>query len=316
MPEHTGVHFLQSPHWAKAQEALGRTVYQRSGSGWQYLAIVERGRLGSRLYCPYGPVITTSQNPEAALAMSITDLKALAKREKVDFLRIEPTGAVSAEGVIALGGKKAARDVQPATTIVNRLDLSEEELLNQVSASAKRNWRKGIKNSVSFRVSKDPGDIEIFITHINDVAKRTGMRPHSDNYFRQVASAIVPQAGGFLLAEHDGKPSGSIFYYEANGEMLHAHAASLSSARNLSPAYGLAIEALLLAQRHGNTIFDFYGAAPTGAPADHPWAGFTDFKIRFGGEFLTRIGTWEIPVNNLRYRFYCSGLKFYSKLKA
>src|SRR6187399_686427 len=77
------VPILQSPAWAAVQRALGRTVHERSGDGWQYLAIVERGRLGSRLYTPLGPAVSSVE----ALGAAVADLRALAADAGVDFLR-------------------------------------------------------------------------------------------------------------------------------------------------------------------------------------------------------------------------------------
>jgi lipid II:glycine glycyltransferase (peptidoglycan interpeptide bridge formation enzyme) len=90
---------------------------------------------------------------------------------------------------------------------------------------------------------------------------------------------------------------------------MFAHSASFTSARALNPTYTLAAEALLLAHRNGDQWFDFCGAAPEGAPETHPWFGFTDFKLRFGGQRVERAGTWEFPVKPLKYRLYRLALR-------
>ncbi|WCI09526.1 hypothetical protein PJ267_08125 [Arthrobacter sp. OVS8] len=45
-------HFLQSPPWAAFQRSLGRTVHQRSGPGWSFLAIEESNPAGSSFTHP------------------------------------------------------------------------------------------------------------------------------------------------------------------------------------------------------------------------------------------------------------------------
>ena len=300
------VPILQSPAWAAVQRALGRTVYERSGEGWQYVAIVEHGRLGSRLYAPLGPAVESA----SALAHAVADLRALAREARVDFVRVEPTGPVGADDLEALGAVRAARTVQPDCTVLNDVTLAEDDITAAFGSSARRNWRNGLKKGLAVEHSTDPAAVEILLTHLNDVAARTGMKPHSDDYFRTVARVLMEQgAGGFIIVRHEGEPVGSLLYYQANEQMMFAHSASLTSARALNPTYTLAAEALLLAHRLGDRWFDFCGAAPEGAPETHPWFGFTDFKLRFGGERVLRPGTWEVPVRGLRYRLYRLALR-------
>ena len=40
---------LQTPLWGEVQRALGRTVVERAGSGWRYLATLEKNALGTIL---------------------------------------------------------------------------------------------------------------------------------------------------------------------------------------------------------------------------------------------------------------------------
>jgi len=270
------------------------------------VAIVERGRLGSRLYCPLGPTVSSAQ----ALADAVADLRALACEVGVDFVRVEPSGPVTGTQVAAVGGVRAARTVQPDCTVMNDVTASEDDIVAAFGSSARRNWRNGLKKGLEVEHTTDPAAVEILLAHVHDVASRTGMTPHSDNYFRTVARVLVEHgAGGFIIVRHEGEPVGSLLYYRAGGQMMFAHSASLTSARALNPTYTLAAEALLLAHRSGDQWFDFCGAAPEGAPQSHPWFGFTDFKLRFGGQRVLRPGTWEIPVRRVRYRLYRLALR-------
>ena len=309
--EISAVPVLQSPAWAAAQRALGRTVHERSGDGWSYLAIVEKGRMGSRLYTPLGPAVESVE----AFALALADLRALAADAGVDFVRVEPTAPVTAADVEALGGVRAARTVQPDCTVINDVTLDEEAIAAAFGSSARRNWRNGLKKGLEVEHSTRPEDIEILLGHLEEVAARTGMRPHSDDYFRTVSRVMLEQrAGGFIIVRHEGVAVGSLFYYQANEQMMFAHSASLTSARALNPTYTLAAEALLLAHREGDHWFDFCGAAPEGAPETHPWFGFTDFKLRFGGERVLRAGTFEFPVRGLRYKLYRLALRVRARL--
>ena len=83
-------HFLQSAAWQSFQEALGRKVYRQKGIDWEFMAILEPGtRLSpSRLYCPYGPTVSSIKGLKSALKA----LTKLATSLGVKFVRIEPLG--------------------------------------------------------------------------------------------------------------------------------------------------------------------------------------------------------------------------------
>lgn len=296
--------FLQSKHWAAAQRALGAEVYERSGEGWSYLAIVERRAGTSRIYTPLGPVAESVEKLEAALA----DLTELARARRALSVRVEPTVPAEVAEVVSLlrarGGAEIT-PVQPEWTQFNDLTGTNEELLSAYSSTAVRNWKHALKKGISVRHSTDPADIEIFLNHLRDVKLRTGMRPHSDSYFRTLAATLIPEgAGGILIADFEAEPVGTIFYYKHQGLIMYAHGATLTTTRGINPSYPLLVELLLQGKQWGGQVLDMCGIAPEGAGRDHPWAGFTEFKRRFRGTVVQRPGTWEIVLRPVPHKLF------------
>src|SRR4051812_28493914 len=76
-------HILQRHEWGRFQNALGRKTFYASGDMWSWLAVLERGRFGSRLYCPYGPTVQTAK----ALVAALEVLKACAKIAGAAYVR-------------------------------------------------------------------------------------------------------------------------------------------------------------------------------------------------------------------------------------
>ena len=66
----------------------------------------------------------------------------------------------------------------------------------------------------------------------------------------------------------------------------------------------LTIKLILDAKAKDLKIFDFWGIAPEGAPADHPWAGFTNFKKTFAGYEKDYAGTYDIVLSPAKYKAY------------
>jgi len=300
------INFLQSPAWARFQGALGREVIQKDDGDLRYLAIEEHGRLGSRLYCPAGPMVEN----KAALRTILKELTEEAKHRKLDFIRIEPRGGITEKDLEKLGLRRSHHDVQPADTVISDVSGSEEEIRAALSQTARRYARKADNAGVTYSLSHGPVDIHYFIELIHDVAQRTGMKPMSDQYFLTIADSLFPtRDGGLLFAELDGKKIAAVIFYTDGTTMCYAHAANHHEYRNISPAYGLGLYALLFAHEQGCKYFDWYGVAPEGAPDNHRWAGFTQFKLSFGGQRVSYSGTWELPVNKMRYRLYKTALK-------
>jgi lipid II:glycine glycyltransferase (peptidoglycan interpeptide bridge formation enzyme) len=57
--------------------------------------------------------------------------------------------------------------------------------------------------------------------------------------------------------------------------------------------YLLQWQAVLDAKNAGCKYYDFLGIAPENTP-DHPWAGVTDFKLKFGGMRVNHVPAQEI----------------------
>lgn len=294
-------HFLQSSAWEAFQQSLdkARQVVERSGEGWQYRGIIEHGRGNTRLYVPYGPDANTAEH----LVEALHDVAKMGRQYNVDFVRIEPRTA-TAEQLQQMGFRKV-KSLQPDRTIINDVTISHDEILKKAKQSVRYTWRKNQKAGVEFRTSYDPADIEIFLDMIHDVAKRTGMRPHNDEYFRSMARVLFPtRSAGMMYALYEDRPVASLIFFSDGTTMSYAHAASYTTARSLSPATALVVAALFYAHDTGHSQFDLYGIAPADAGKDHPWSGFTHFKKSFGGTPVDYVGTWEKPLHPLRYRIY------------
>ena len=292
-------HFLQSEPWVRFQRSRGNEVVERSGDGWEYAAIVERSRFSSRLYCPYGPTFVD----DAALVAALADLEQTARELSLDFVRVEPRGPVSAERLEELGLVRSHHDVQPPHTIIN--DLRVPDLLASLKSVPRRRYRKLLREGGELTVSYDPADIDLFLDMIHAVADRTGMVPHSDDYFRALAASLFPEHdAGLMICRIDGRPAATVIFYTDGTVISYAHAASYDEFRKAGASTAGVIETMIFGADTGHTIFDTYGAAPEGADESNPWYGFTRFKESFGGKHVDLSGTWELPVRRLKYGIY------------
>lgn len=265
------------------------------------MAIYESNRLGARLYVPYGPTATSP----SSLKKAIESLLACAEDNGVDFVRIEPQAPQAKKVLRALHAKHAHRDIQPRHTFIKDLDRPDDDLYGEMASTNRRLTRRAAEAGFTFTKSHDPADIRIFLDMIHQVAKRTGMQPHSDEYFTLMANTLLPlKAATLFIGKHHDKPVSTCIVFENTHTRYYAHAGNAEAARKLQPSVYMMGELIFDAKREGKEYFDYFGVAPPNAPKTHKWAGFTQFKKSFGGRYVEYCGTWEIPVKPARYQAY------------
>jgi lipid II:glycine glycyltransferase (peptidoglycan interpeptide bridge formation enzyme) len=148
--------------------------------------------------------------------------------------------------------------------------------------STNRNlYNTAAKKGITFKESRAVGDLSIFLDMIHEVAKTTGINPHTDREFRVIADTLMPRnAGKLYFALYNKKPIAGALVYDSPTTRYYAHAASQDAARKLQAASPLLTRMILDAKQQGQSQFDFFGIAPPNDPK-HRWAGFSGFKKSF-----------------------------------
>jgi lipid II:glycine glycyltransferase (peptidoglycan interpeptide bridge formation enzyme) len=298
-------YFLQGPQWADFLRALGRTVHEESGPGWSFLAVEESNPAGKLLYAPYGPVAASLEAFDAALA-ALTDL---ARRRGAMLVRIEPVSAGLSvpDATAVLRGRgllPAPVNQQPELSWIVDLDRDFKEVLADMKPVNRNLYRNIHKKGVTFRSSQDPAEIAVLLEFLHMTAARNGFKPQSDEYLSEVARSLMPAGAATLfIAELEGSPIAAALAYDSADTRTYAHAALDDTHRKLSAGIPLLVTLMADAKEKGLKHVDLWGVAPEGQP-DHKWAGFTAFKKSFGGRGVEYPGTWDLPVQKLRYAGY------------
>lgn len=310
-------HFLQSDEWAKFQKAQGKTVYIENQKGWSFMAVLEgsssRIAKGKRLYVPYGP---TAQNI-ASLEEALEHLVKITKDNEAGYIRLEPTGNISGKELKLLGFIKAARPTQPPQTWQIDLKRSEDDILKAMSSTNRNLFNTAGRKGIKFETTYKQEELKTFLKMIHNMASRTGVKPHSDEYFKLMAKSLFPdQSAGLAFGYYKDKPIVSALFFDDKKAKTryYAHAGSFDEARKLQANSPLLTYLIMDAKKKGMQTFDFYGVSPADDP-NHPWAGFSRFKRSFGGLDKEFLGTWEFPLNKLNYKILNTGRKLAGKIK-
>lgn len=292
-------HFLQSEAWEKFQQSLGHKTIRREGSGWSYLALVERNGGLTRLYCPYGPTVRSLE----ALDEALTSLKTEAKQVGAAFLRVQPCPMLLTGDDAKNRGLKAIRYSQPEATRVIDLSLSYEDLIAAMSQSKRSVVRNYQKKGLTYRMSTDSADVEKLLPLIHDIAVRNRILVHDDDYIRKQAVALIPESASLHFIEQDGEAVSGALLFEDAETAYYAHAGTAATQYKLQANTALVGELLAYAKKKGKKRFDLYGIAPND-DANHPWAGVTSFKAGFGGEVVLYNQTYDLPLHKISYHAY------------
>lgn len=299
-------HFLQSSDWAMFQRKIGKQVFEKSGKGWNYVAIKESGdgRIGkrfTRLYCPYGPAFTS----ESSLKTALKDLEQLAREQNVDYIRIEPNAMDKQRSVVLDSSYvKQQKSFQPLLTLLIDLEPDFDVALHDMSKTNRYLWNKVEKNKLTFRISYESSDLKDFLSMIAETEARTGTRLHSSAYLSDLVSTLGPinHAGIAYVCVDDQPLSGVLFIDDIEGmTRYYMYAGSYDKARQYSANSPLVTFLLMDAKEKGLKKFDFFGVIDKDF-VNHKWAGFSQFKRSFGGSEWQFNGMWEKPIKPLKYK--------------
>lgn len=291
------VPITQSREWEKLQQDLKEQSFYREGKGYQYLAIKKHIPSGCYLYVPYGPVAETSRDFKIAL----DDLKILAGKQNAIFIRIEPRNPEFTK--LFPKNTKKSHDLNPKETWVLSLEGTDEELKTRLPSRLLRYYRNREKNNIKIETSKNPEDIKHLLDLQKALAKEKNISTFSENYLKTELSQ--PFATLYLVKQdHAILAAGLVFDHDKTRYNLQG--AQTDEGRKLHATGILTIKLIEDARAKDLAKFDFWGIAPEGTPADHPWAGFTNFKKTFGGYEQDFAGTYDIILKPTKYKLYKS----------
>lgn len=213
-------------------------------------------------------------------ALAISDL---AREIGAVFVQYEPLEEIDLPGF----EKGEYRHFLEKRTLLLDLSADESSILVQMKEKGRYNVRLALKRGVTVRKSDgNESDVRAFFDLLSETLDRDGFSGNSFEYYLELVRALnASDSGALFLAEKDGEPIAAAITTFVGGTATYYYGASTSDneKRRDMPAYALQWEMMLEGKRRGCSVYDFLGVAPEGE-ADHPLAGVTDFKLKFGGE--------------------------------
>jgi peptidoglycan pentaglycine glycine transferase (the first glycine) len=310
---------LQSWEWgeflSRADGEIRRFGVEENGVLAAVITLVKRPLfLGMNyFYAPRGPISKCE-----VLEFLLGEIKKIAEKEKVIFLRIEPREKINNPSFIIYN----SLDIQVSKTIILDLTKSEEELLAAMHQKTRYNIRLAEKKGVKIReagietplLSKEgfEGGFEKFWSLMSATVNRDGFRLHEKEYYQKMLATeniklyfgFVPRSfsGGGDLIKVSGEQEEKIIcagIFSFFGDTaVYLHGASSNENREVMAPYLLQWELIKKAKAAGCKYYDFSGID------EKKWPGVTRFKRGFSGEEINYPGTFDVIFSQTLYKFY------------
>lgn len=302
----SGANFLQSWNWGDFHEALGKKVirlmFVDSDVVALALLIVERAKRGSYITIAGGPLMDW-QNIEL-FKFVFSQIKKIAREEKVDFIRFRPQELESKELrdlVSKIGAKPSQMHLTADLTLQLDLIGTEEEILAQMRKNHRSSIRKCDKLGITVEQTSNPDEIKSFYENQLALAHKHGFVPFGYDFLHEQFKAFAKDNQVILFhSYYQGKLLASAFIIYYNGEAVYHYGISTDENRKLPGSYACQWAAIKEAKSRGCKKYNFWGIAPDDAK-DHRFAGVTLFKRGFGGLEVEYLHSHDIPITTKYY---------------
>lgn len=294
--------FLQSPEYAKMNEALGYKAITEEFAGKGYaLMIVRDAKRGRYLEIPCGPLMNWGD--KAAVKAVFAKIADIARQEKCVFVRVRPQLVNTAENMrvlATLGLKKAPMHLAAEHTVMLNLTKSEDELLADMRRQTRYEVRRAGKLGIIVEKSNSDEIFKEFHRVQADTAHRQGFVPPNLKTLLAEKEAFGDNIAIYVAKTAEGEPVAYGMIIRGCKEGDYYEAASTPLNRKLPGAYALLWQAMRDLKADGYERFNLWGIAPAGQP-HHRYAGVTTFKTGFGGEIIEYVPAHDMVINKLGY---------------
>jgi lipid II:glycine glycyltransferase (peptidoglycan interpeptide bridge formation enzyme) len=202
--------------------------------------------------------------------------------------------------------KSQAKSLNPTKTLIIDLTKDEQSILMAMKSKTRYNIRLASKKGVEIKVSQEKADIKKLLKLLEDTSKRDQFKLHNLDYYQKMIEFLSQQGIlklYFAYYKDQVLAANMMIFY--NKITTYLHGASSNEKRNLMPTYLLQWQAILDSVQKGYNYYDFWGID------EKKWPGVTKFKLGFSKEEKNYYPAYEMPINNLYFKFYQLIRNFY-----
>lgn len=230
-------------------------------------------------------------------------IKDIAKKNKSIFYRLELDIPLThnSKFVVPEGFVKSFEEMQPEHTLVLDISKSEEEILKQMKQKGRYNIKIADKHKVEVKKSRK---IDNFYKLYIETAKRQKITFREKQYFQKLIDILEPKGYCEVFeASTEGEVLATAIVTFFKGRSTYLFGSSSRKNNKAMAPYKLHWKIIQDAKERGCREYDFFGVAPENKP-NHPWAGVTSFKEKFGGKRVSLMGSYDLILKPLEYKLF------------
>lgn len=250
------------------------------------------------------------------------ELKSIAKSEKCIAIRFDVPNIIKGSIYdsetwyqdLKKKCKKSPKETFARWNVLLDISPSEEKLIMGMHPKTRYNSRLASKKGVNVKVENNEKGVQTLINLMKITSKRQKFLIHSDNYYKKVFELFNSKnQADILIAYLENEPLAAWMLLNDEGILYYPYGGSTETHKNYMPSSLLGWEAIKLGKRKGCHLFDMWGATND---RNDTWWGFTQFKIRYGGELIECMESYDLVINKPIYKTFNSAYGLFWKLRS
>lgn len=293
-------HIVQSPEWGDFKSSYG-TPAIRVGE----IQYTKHNIPGSPFYMAYCAKVDPFSINFEKVEESLKSNSCIAINFDVPNITTDSPKASEALKILQGKCEKSPRDTFAKHNIILDISESEEAILNTMHKKCRYNIKYAQRNGVTVKIGDKREDFEIFYSLLEETAARERYYIHPKHYYQKIWESMNPKGMcHILIASKDSTALGSWMLFTYEEVLYYPYGGSSEKYRNLFGSNLIGWEAIRLGKKHGCKVFDMWGACEDMNDTSDPWWGFSNFKIKFGGEHVHYIDSYDLVVNKPMYKIF------------
>jgi len=286
------IHLVQTEKWTQFKEQTGNKVIK---IGEVYIMLKKIPLLKS--YMGYAPKVNFESQK-----MEFTELKVACQKENISFVRFDVPnillqskigkkwGPILSENCI-----KAPRDTFTKNNIYLDLKPGIDSILKNMHAKKRYNIRYAQRSGVEVKVGSTTENFENFWKLHKQTSDRQGFLTHPKSYYEKVHSKFKDSVY-YIEARVESHLTTSWMILFSDKTMYYIYGGSSGEFNNKYPNDLVGFKAIELGISKNIELFDMWGA--------EDGKGFTEFKLRYGGELLEYVNSYDFVIEQFPYKFF------------
>jgi lipid II:glycine glycyltransferase (peptidoglycan interpeptide bridge formation enzyme) len=158
---------------------------------------------------------------------------------------------------------------------------------------ARYNAGLALRRGVEVTTSVDPADVHELYRVLEETAGYQHFMLEPKSFFINLVQALVPAVGRLAFARYKGITLAAALTVRHGTAVTYLYGGHVPLFTQVMASYALHWHVMQEAAREGYRVYDFYAYVPPDRP-DHPYAGFSRFKAKFGGRHVRRVGSHDL----------------------